>query len=89
MVTSVLSFVCFVKDDPFEIQLEPEAVLFKVLPGNELTFKGGSPQDGSFKWVISVDYKSRVTQLFPEGHPYEIEVFENGILLQDWYKYMR
>jgi hypothetical protein len=87
-VASVLSFVCFTKDEPFEIQLEPEAIIFKVLPGNELTFKGIPSADISFTWAVSIDYQSRVTQLFPEGWPYEIEIFENGVLLQDWYKYM-
>jgi len=89
MVTSVLSFICFAKDDPFEIQLEPEAIPFKVLPGNELTFKGISLQDELFRWSVRVNHESRGIQLFPEGKHHEIEVFENGILLQDWYNYMR
>lgn len=87
-VLFVLSFVRFAEDEPFEIQLEPEAITFKVLPGNELTFKGIPSAAVSFTWAVSIDHESRVTQPFPDRGPYEIEIFENGVLLQDWYKHM-
>jgi hypothetical protein len=87
MTDSTITFVCWEKDEPLEIQLEPECFLFKVLPGNELTFKGIPLGDKPFEWALRVDRHG--VQLIPDHWPYEIKVFENGMLLEDWYKYMR
>lgn len=88
MTAYSLTFICFKRDEPFEIQLEPEAILFKVMPGNEIVFKGIPLGKVPFEWAVSMDHKNQATQLFPKGWPYEIEIFENGVLLEDWYKYM-
>ena len=87
MANSVITFACGEKDNPIEIQLEPEALLFKVLPGNRITFKGTLPE-GDFEWSLYVDHKNQGIQLCPDKWPHEIAIFENGKLLEDWYKYM-
>ncbi len=88
MATSIIAFTCWEKDEPIEIQLEPEAFLFKVLPGSEITFKGIPLSDNDFEWSLRIDHKNQGIQLFPGEWPYEITIFENGVLLEDWYKYM-
>ncbi|WP_310397196.1 hypothetical protein [Hymenobacter sp.] len=85
-----LTFTCWNEDKPIEIQLEPEAIVFSVLPGNELTFTGRTPLDDNFKWAIRIEHLGEGIQLMPDvTGSYEIEIFENGILLEDWYKHMR
>jgi hypothetical protein len=88
-MSSSVSFVCWKNDKKLEIQLEPEALWFEVLPGNEITFKATVPPDTDFKWATRVDDDSKAVQLFPVGEFTEIEIFENGVFLEDWYKYMR
>ena len=88
MACSIVTFTCGKWDEPMEIQLEPEALLFKFLPGNEITFKGTSLSDSDFEWALSVNHKQQGIQLMPDKWPHEIEIFENGALLEDWYKYM-
>ena len=88
MTKNKITFTCW-KDDPtLEIQLEPEALIFKVLPGNEISFVGSSMAK-EFKWALRIDNFNRRIQLFPDLiGPYCIEIFENKILLKDWHKYM-
>ena len=83
-----VTFTCWEKEDQIEIQLEPEALIFKVLPGNEIRFEGSClVQD--FKWAIRVEHSTKGIQLMPDiVGPFDIQIFENGILLEDWYKYM-
>lgn len=86
--TCKTTFTLWKNDEPMDIQLEPEAIIFNMNPGNELTFIGYS-KTNEFKWVIRVNHNSRGVQLFPECKgQYWIEVLENGKLLKDWYKYM-
>jgi hypothetical protein len=66
-----ISFTCWNKDEPLEVQLEPEALLFKVLPGNELTFTAESNTE--FKWAIRVEDNMKALQLFHDTlHPFEL-----------------
>ncbi|MDB5211382.1 MAG: hypothetical protein JWQ30_2209, partial [Sediminibacterium sp.] len=44
-------------DEEIEIQLEPECYLFKVLPGNEITFEGNSVIT-EFKWALTTIQKA-------------------------------
>ncbi|GAB3635910.1 hypothetical protein GCM10027422_15000 [Hymenobacter arcticus] len=88
MVSSVVTFTCWKKDEPIEIQLEPEALIFKVLPGNEITFKGTPLAGGDFEWGMRIDHENQGIQLFPSKWPHKIAIFEDGVLLEDWYKYM-
>ncbi|WP_153800292.1 hypothetical protein [Foetidibacter luteolus] len=83
-----IEFTCWQSDEPIEIQLEPEAIIFIVSPENTITFTGTSTL-GDFKWAIRIDHAQKGIQLFPEsdGH-YSIEIFENNKLLENWYKYM-
>ncbi len=88
MIKNRIRFTCWEKDPTLEIQLEPEAVIFKVPPGNEICFVGISNTD-EFKWALRIEHISRGIQLFPDSPgPFSIEIFENGVLLDDWYKYM-
>ena len=77
------------KDDlPLEIQLEPECLRFKVTPDNALKFVAVCDND-NFLWAVRGNPKDGAIQLFPEGKGnYEINIYENGILLEDWFKYM-
>jgi hypothetical protein len=86
MINSI-SFTCWDGDEPLEVQLEPEAILLRVLPGNELTFKAEC--DADFKWTIRVENKMKALQLFADtSHPFHLAIYENAELLDDWYKYM-
>jgi len=88
-MASVITFTCFEGDKPIEVQLEPEALLFRVMPGNELTLKSVSLAGGNFEWSIRINHNAGGIQVFPDAPgPWEIEIFENETLLQDWYKYM-
>ena len=76
--TSIV-FTCWEKDPPLEIQLEPEAIIYTVLPGEEITFKGDC--DENFEWSVRVD-QNRCVQLFPDSKShYKISIFKNGLLL--------
>ena len=78
-------FTSWDKDDTLHIQLEPEAIIFKLMPGNEILFEGFGHD---FYWALRY-CKDGFIQLFPEGKQvYEINVYENSVLLEDWYKYM-
>ncbi len=80
-MSNAITFTCWEKDKPIEIHLEPEALLFVVQPGNEITFKG-IKIDGNFSWALRIDHKDRSVQLFPDSlGPYEIAIYENGVLL--------
>ena len=88
MNTSVIEFTCWEKDDPLQIQLEPEAIIFIVSPGKDLKFVGTSHLN-DFKWALRVDHKDKGVQLFPESlGNYSIEIFEKNESVEDWYKYM-
>jgi hypothetical protein len=89
MSTSTIEFSCWQNDEPIKIQLEPEAFVFIVSQGNNLKFVGTSPAN-DFKWALRIDYKYKGIQLYPESSgKYEITIFENDALLEDWFKYMR
>ena len=82
-----ISFTCWDKDQPLEVQLEPDAILFKVLPGNELTFVAESNKE--FKWSVRVENNMKALQIFPDTlYPFQLIIYENAQLLKDWYKYM-
>ena len=75
---TVISFAPFVNDKPLDIQLEPEAIIYTVGPGEELSFVGISNED-NFKWVVRVSDGG--IQLFPDApsNRYEgIEILKNG-----------
>ena len=86
---SVIEFTVWEKDEALEIQLEPECYLFKIEPDNSIKFVAVQCQS-EFEWSVRVDHRNKGIQLFPESKgSYEIEIYENGILLDDWFKYMR
>jgi hypothetical protein len=88
MGPSVIEFSCWEGDEPIEVQLEPEAIIFIVSQGNNLKFIGTSSVN-DFKWALRIDHKHKGIQLFPESSgTYKIEILENEELLQDWNKYM-
>ena len=87
---SVIEFGCWDDDEPTEIQLEPEAIIFIVSKDINLRFVATSVLN-DFKWVLRIDHNSKWLQLFPESAgAYVIEIFENNKLLEgdEWYKYM-
>lgn len=81
-----VTFVCGKEEAPLQIQLEPEALLFSVLPGSEITFVGKS-STGTVKWAVQFYQADNLLQLWPEGM-YDVTIYENGELLTDWWKYM-
>ena len=83
-----VSFNCWKYDEKLEIQLEPKALIFEVLPGDEIIFKVTSLPNEDFRWDLRVNHNTRGIQLFPGKGLVELEIFENGVLLVDWYKYM-
>ncbi len=87
MQESIIEFICHDKGKPFEVQLEPECFIFKVQPKTTLKFV--ARYDGQFKWAIFSSNND--IQLCPDSIPWEheIDIYENDVLLEDWYKYMR
>jgi hypothetical protein len=85
MNRSIIEFTCFENDDPIEIQLEPEAIIFIAKDGKDLKFIGTSDDD-NFCWSVRVDHKVKGVQLFPVSlGNFSIEIFENNRLIEDWY----
>lgn len=83
----IIEFSLWKDDLPLEIKLEPECIIFKVEPGNTLKFVAVT--DDYFDWSLRIERKLCGIQLYPEGKgDYEIDVYENGELLEDWFKYM-
>jgi hypothetical protein len=85
---AVIEFILYKDDDPLEIHLEPEPIIFKVAPGNELKFIATN-YISTFQWSLRIEHKDNAVQLFPDSTgKYDIEIYENGILLNNHYKYM-
>jgi len=85
---NTIEFSSWEKDEAMEIQLEPECYLFKIMPCNSIKFVAVQCQS-EFEWSVRVDHRNKGIQLFPVSKAsYEIEIYENGVLLNDWLKYM-
>jgi len=85
MATNSVSFFCYENDKPVEIQLEPEALIFIANPECEIKFVATC--DTQFDWTLRIQGDG--IQLFPNSKgDYSIEIFENDVLLEDWWKYM-
>lgn len=72
-----ISFTCWIGDKPLDVQLEPEAFVYTVVPGQEITFVAVS-NDDKFQWVLRNSEGG--IQLFPESIKmcYEIRIYING-----------
>lgn len=85
---NAITFACGKDDKLLEIQLEPEALIFKVSAGNEITFSGESDSD-SVEWSMQFYQAENLVQLCPASNKlFDITIYENGVLLDDWWKYM-
>jgi hypothetical protein len=62
---NIIEFFCWEKDKPLEVQLEPEAILYIVNPGDTIKFVPINPTE-KFKWGIRVDNVTKSVQLFPD-----------------------
>lgn len=85
---NAIEFFCHDNDKPIEIMLEPECTIFIVSPRENLKFVGKSRSNNEFRWSLCLSNGG--IQLFPDCKDgYDIEVYENGRLLNDdeWYKY--
>ena len=89
MINNVaIEFFLYEKDEPLEIQLEPECLIFKASPQNTIKFVAINCT-AEFQWCLRINHKNNGIQLFPESKgDYDIEIYENDNLLDDWYKYM-
>lgn len=72
-----ITFTVWEDDPPLEIQLEPEATLFTVKPGEEMSFAVKNPTK-EFCWTVR--HFSDGVQLCPDGYgSYEgITIYRNG-----------
>ena len=85
---NAIDFSVWEDHEPIEIQLEPECYVFKVTPGNSIKFVAVECRS-EFEWAVRVSNGGKSIQLYPESDGnYELEVYENDVLLQDWFKYM-
>lgn len=71
-----ITFTVRENDPPLQVQLEPEAIILTVNPGEELTFVPKNPSQ-EFSWTIR--HEDGI-QLFPDtlGNYDRIEIFRNG-----------
>jgi hypothetical protein len=87
-MSNTIEFFCYERDKPLEIQLEPEAIIFIASPENALKFVATNAAS-DFRWSLRIIHEGEGVQLFPDSlGEYEIEIYENNQLLDDWYKYM-
>lgn len=87
-MSNTIEFTAYKTDEPYEVWMEPEPIRFCVLPGSTLKFIGSNASN-TFTWAVRINHKNKEVQLFPESlDDYNVEVFENDHLLEDWYKYM-
>jgi len=72
-----VTFAVWKSDPPLQVQLEPEAIILTINPGEELTFVVKNPSH-EFSWTIR--HEQDGIQLFPEtlGDYERIEIFRNG-----------
>ena len=83
-MSNVIEFFCYENDKPLEIQLEPEAMIFIVSPGNSLRFVAVNCQN-DFRWSLRIEHANEGVQLFPDSRGrYEIEIYKNDELLDNW-----
>ena len=84
----IIEFFLWEDDDLLEIQLEPEAIIFRVEPGNSIKFIATNCTM-EFLWAVRISGKDNGLQLYPESKgSYDIEIYENDTLLDNWFKYM-
>ncbi len=81
-MTNVIEFFCWDNDRPLEIQLEPEATLFTVNPGDTIKFVPINPTE-KFRWGIRVDNDTKCLQLFPDtpGAYDDVDVYLNDKII--------
>ncbi len=82
VMTHSLEFTCWKNDQPLEIQLEPEAILFTANPGDTLKFVPEQPTS-KFRWTIRLDDNSKAVQVFPDppdGYG-NVQVYRNDQLI--------
>ena|SRR6218665_3971207 len=81
-MTNTIEFFCWDKDKPLEVQLEPEAILYTVNPGDTIKFVPVKPAE-KFQWGVRVDSDTKCVQLFPDPPDayQDINVFLNGKII--------
>ena len=79
---NIIEFMCWEKDKPLEIQLEPEAFCYTVNPGSKIRFISKNSTN-EFSWVLRIDHSNQGIQLFPSGFYYEIEIYINDELIEN------
>ncbi|WP_207435985.1 hypothetical protein [Sabulibacter ruber] len=77
-----IEFTCWKEDDSIEVQLEPEASVFVVQPGNLIKFDPIKPSD-DFKWVLRVSHTDKSIQLYPDGSNEGVRIYENNTLIEE------
>lgn len=84
-MSNEIEFLCWEKDKPFEIQLEPEPLVFTVFPNQIIKFVAINCQK-DFRWSLRLD---EGIQLFASTlGDYEIQIFEDDLLIEDWYSFI-
>lgn len=81
-MTNTIEFFCWDKDKPLEIQLEPEAMLYIVNPGDVIKFIPIAPTS-KFHWGVRMENDIKAIQLFPDKpDDYQgIEVYLNNKII--------
>ncbi|MBO9563531.1 MAG: hypothetical protein J7621_12180 [Niastella sp.] len=82
-MTNAIEFCCWEKDKPLEVQLEPEAILYIVNPGDTIKFVPVKPTE-EFRWAVRVDNDTKAVQLFPDPpRAYDgIDVYLNDKIIE-------
>jgi hypothetical protein len=77
-----IEFMCWEKDTPLDIQLEPEAEIYTVYPGNKIKFVPTN-STSEFGWTLRINHEVKGVQLFPDPpNTYNgIEVYMNYTLI--------
>nr|WP_288834628.1 hypothetical protein [uncultured Flavobacterium sp.] len=79
-----IEFTCWENDEVIEIQLEPEAFIYKVYPGDTIRFIP-KYSTSEFRWTLRIDHYSKGVQLFPDpSNSYDIiEIYRNNELIEN------
>jgi hypothetical protein len=77
-----IEFDCWEHDKPYDVQLEPWALVFTAAPQSTLKFVAMSDED--FTWAVRLNFNDNGLQLFPEClGDYSVQVYINDVLEMD------
>ncbi len=73
-----IEFLCWEDDPPLEIQIEPEAMVFRLQPGEQIQIIATTDRT-DFYWALRATTTENFISLYAEGSSYDIKVYNGGV----------